>query len=128
METYNFAKDIGFSRIHVFKYSQRRGTPAAKFKNQIRGGIKNKRSQKLIELGDCLTKEFNKNFIGNTLDVLFEKESSEREGYIEGYTTNYIRTLTKINDNNVHDLRGQILPVKIKGLFGEFLIGEIEEF
>lgn len=128
METYNFAKNIGFSRVHVFKYSPRRGTPAAKFKNQIHGNTKNRRSQKLIELGDRLTKEFNKNFIGNTLDVLFEEESNEKEGYIEGYTTNYIRTLTKINDNDKYDLRGQILPVKIKGLSGEFLIGEIEEF
>ena len=53
-ETYDFVKNIGFSRIHVFKYSPRKGTPASKMNNQIHGSIKHSRSEKLIDLGNKL--------------------------------------------------------------------------
>lgn len=123
-ETYNFVKEIGFSRIHVFKYSPRKGTPASKFKNQILGNIKHERSEKLIELGNSLTREFNRKFIGETLEVLFEEEHEGDSSFIEGYTTNYIRVLSK------HDvsIKGEIVPIKMIELYNENLIGEIKEF
>lgn len=120
-ESYRFVEDIRFSRIHVFKYSPRKGTPASQFKEQIPGDIKQIRSDRLIRLGDELMEEFHKAFIGRTLELLLEEEKG---GFIEGYTTNYIRV--KVKGHN--DLQGKILPVRISGQEEDFLIGEIEEF
>lgn len=119
-ETYNFVKEIGFSRIHVFKYSPRKGTPASKMKGQIHGSIKSMRSERLIHLGESLMRDFNRRHIGRKVDVLFEEE---KDGFMEGYTTNYIR----VKVNAKEDLKGKILPVKINGLEDDFLIGKIEE-
>lgn len=123
-ETYDLVKEIGFSRIHVFKYSPRSGTPASKFKDQVHGSIKSQRSEKLIELGEKLMKEFNKKLIGKSMTVLFEEESKDSSEYMEGYTTNYTRVRALGNSN----IEGKILPVKIIGIDKENLIGEIEEF
>lgn len=119
-ETYNFAKDIHFSRIHVFKYSPRKGTPASRFKNQIHGNIKHERSERLILLGEELMRTFNENYFGKTLPVLFEEGE---KGWMEGYTTNYIRVKAQAGD----EIGGKILPVKIIDEENEFLIGKIEE-
>ncbi len=123
-QTCDFVEEIGFSRIHVFKYSPRKGTPASRFKNQIHGDIKNYRSDKLISLGNKLMKDFNKRFLGNSLEVLFEENSKDDMGFMEGYTTNYIRVKAKGEDS----IRGKILPVKIIDIEGDILIGKIEEF
>ncbi|MDR7857111.1 tRNA (N(6)-L-threonylcarbamoyladenosine(37)-C(2))-methylthiotransferase MtaB [Tissierella sp.] len=120
-ETCEFVKEIGFSRIHVFKYSPRKGTPAAESKNQVDGNIKNTRSEKLISLGDELMLKFNKGFIGSSLSVLFEEESKNENGMIEGYTTNYIRVKSKLES----DIIGKIIDLKIISTEGEHLIGEI---
>ena len=119
-ETYNFVKNIGFSRIHVFKYSPRKGTPASKFENQIHGTIKHERSERLINLGNELMSSFNEKYIGRTMDVLFEEI---KNGFIEGYTTNYIRVKAKPSKEK----EGQILSTKIIDKENEFLIGKIEE-
>ena len=120
-ETYKFVKEIGFSRIHVFKYSPRKGTPAADSKEQIDGNIKSTRSERLISLGDDLMAEFYSKFIGSTLSVLFEEESNKEVEFIEGYTTNYIRVKAKNKPNII----GEIANVKIKSIDGDILIGEI---
>ena len=123
-ETYEFVKDIRFSRIHVFKYSPRKGTPASKYEDQVDGNIKNSRSEKLIKLGEELTKTFNSNFIGSTFNVLFEEEGKKESNLFQGYTTNYIRVISDSRENIV----GKVLPVEIKDIKDEFLIGEIKEF
>lgn len=120
-ETYDFVKEVGFSRIHVFKYSPREGTPAAKFKNQVDGTVKTERSKKLIELGERLTKTFNERFVGKIMDVLFEEEVKGKSGLIEGYTTNYIR-VAALGDSSIE---GRILPVRMNRISGENLTGEI---
>lgn len=120
-ETYDFVKKIKFSRIHVFKYSPRTGTPAAESKNQINGNIKNKRSKDLIELGEKLTKKFNSNFINKELSVLFEEENRIEKEYIEGYTTNYIR----VKSLGSNDFLGSIKNVQVKDNDGDYLVGEI---
>lgn len=121
-ETYEFVKEIGFSRIHVFKYSPRKGTPAAKSKDQVDGNVKNIRSEGLISLGEELMLKFNSKFIGKNLSVLFEEENKKEPGYIEGYTTNYIRVKVKENQ----DLLGKIINVKINSKKDEFLLGKID--
>jgi len=120
-ETYNFVREIGFSRIHVFKYYPRRGTPAAKFENQVDGNVKNIRSDKLISLGEELMKEFHSKFIGSTLSVLFEEKSKKDKDYMEGYTTNYIRVKAKKD----LQLFGEIVDVRIKEAKDDYLIGEV---
>ncbi|MTI49388.1 MAG: tRNA (N(6)-L-threonylcarbamoyladenosine(37)-C(2))-methylthiotransferase MtaB [Firmicutes bacterium] len=120
-KTYEFVKDIKFTKIHVFKYSPRTGTPAAKYKNQVDGNIKNERSHMLIELGESLTNEFISNLIGETVEVLFEDNSNDKKGYIEGYTTNYIKTLAKGDDRE----KETIQKVKVNGVDDENILGEI---
>ncbi len=87
-ETYDFLKEIAFSKMHVFKYSPRKGTKAAGFKNQIDGITKNKRSDILIALSDENEEKFAKQYIGKEINVLFENET-------EGHTTNYIKVESK---------------------------------
>jgi len=120
-ETYEFVKEIGFYRIHVFKYSPRKGTPASKMDEQIHGSIKHERSEKLISLGEQLADSFMERFIGRSMEVLFEEN---KDGYFEGYTTNYLRVKVEAEK----DLHGEILPVKIIDKEKDILIGKIEEF
>ena len=85
--TYEFLKEIAFYKMHIFKYSQRKGTKAAVMPNQVDGKIKEERSKKLIELSNENEYNYNKKYIGKQVEVLFE----EREGeYLKGHTTNYI--------------------------------------
>ena len=69
--TYENLKEIKFYKMHIFKYSQRKGTKAAVMPNQIDGSIKEERSRKLIELSDKNEKEYNEQYVGKELDVLF---------------------------------------------------------
>lgn len=117
-ESYEFAREIGFSRLHVFKYSKREGTPAAEMKGQIDGNIKNERSDRLIALGDSMAEKFAEKFIGRKLQVLFEEDDRFID-YVEGYTSNYIR----VRVNNP-DLKGEMKEVEIYGLDGDILLGK----
>ncbi len=94
--TYNFLEKIKFSKMHIFKYSQRKGTIAAKMKEQISSTVKEQRSNKLIELSNKNEIEFLNKYIGKTLEVLFETKT--QSGHIEGHTTNYITVKTKENN------------------------------
>lgn len=120
LETCEFVKKIGFSKVHVFQYSPRKGTPAAELK-QLDGNIKHDRSKSLISLSENLTKEFNERFIGDQLNVLFENKSKFKENHVEGYTTNYIRVIC-IGDES---LEGLIKLVDIDSTHKESLIGTI---
>lgn len=123
-ETLEFVKTIKFSKIHVFKYSIREGTPAAKYENQIDGLIKSYRSEVLISLGDTLTKDFNNNFISTNVSVLYEEVSKVDEIAFEGYTTNYIRVRTRMN--SIENPIGNLYNTDIIDANNEFLLGTIE--
>lgn len=86
-QTYKFLKEIGFYKMHIFKYSPRKGTVAEKLPNQVDGNIKEERSKKLIELSNNMQNEKNSQYIGKTVKVLFEEYES---GYYKGHTTNYM--------------------------------------
>lgn len=118
-ETYEFLKDIKLAQMHIFKYSKRDGTKAAKMDNQVLPEIKTKRSKNLLELNQLNEYEFKKSLIGKTLDILFEKEY-EKDIY-EGLSTNYIRVSCYSKDN----IENQIRKVKIKDINKEYLIGEL---
>ena len=85
-QTFEFLKKIKFSKMHVFRYSPRKGTPAATYPNQVDGNKKEARSDKLIELSDMYESEFASQYIGKEIEVLFENET-------EGHTTNYIKVV-----------------------------------
>ena len=85
--TYEYLKKINFYKMHVFKYSQRKGTRAAVMPNQIDGNIKEERSHKLIELSEKNEKGFLKKYINKDVEVLFEQEDN---GFFKGHTNNYL--------------------------------------
>ena len=118
IETLEFVKNIRFSRIHVFKYSPRKGTPAAKYKDQVHGTIKSQRSESLIKLAEQMMREFNYRFLGKKMEVLFEKIDGD---YYEGYTSNYIRV--KVDSDK--DLVGQVVKVDIHANEGDYLIAKV---
>lgn len=105
--TYEFLKEIAFYKMHIFKYSQRKGTKAAVMPNQVDGKIKEERSKKLIELSNENEYKYNKKYIGKQVEVLFE----EREGeYLKGHTTNYIVVKHKTDKD---DLINKIAKVTV---------------
>ena len=96
-KTYEFLKEIKFYKMHIFKYSQRKGTKAAVMKGQIDGNKKEERSRKLIELSDKNEEEYNKKYVGKEVEVLWEEE---KEGFYKGHTKNYILAYLKV-DNEI---------------------------
>ena len=91
-DTYKFLKKIKFYKMHVFKYSPRNGTVAAKMANQIDGTVKEERSNKLIELSDHNQICYQEKYLGKNIDVLFEETES---GYTKGHTSNYMEVKVK---------------------------------
>lgn len=117
-KTYEFLKKIKFSKMHIFKYSPRQGTVAAKMKQQIDAKTKEKRSNILIELSNKNEIEFLEKYVGKELDVLFETKT--QGNYIEGHTTNYIKVKAR-GDN----LENTIETVQILERQGLELIGKM---
>ena len=117
-ESCRFAKEIGFAKIHVFPFSPKNGTPAAKMEGQIPVSVKNERSSRLIAISDEMEDNFIKNYIGSTMDVLFEQT---REGVFEGHTSNYIQVEVETDK----DIKNKIIPVKITGEKNKKAFGEI---
>ena len=118
-QTYKFAEEIGFSKMHVFKFSPRKGTPAYLNESQVPAEIKEERSKRLIRLSEECALKFNKSFEGRVFPVLFE-QPSDYPGFYEGLTPNYIRVLYR----EERDLKGQILNVVIKEAHKDFAIAE----
>ena len=106
-QTYEFLKEIKFYKMHVFPYSPRRGTVAEKMPNQIDGNIKEERSKKLIELSNRNQEEYNKEYIGKKVEVLFEEKEGE---FYKGHTQNYIVVKYKTDEH----LENIIKAVEIK--------------
>lgn len=102
------ARKIKFGKIHVFPYSKRDGTAAAKMKNVVTEEDKKNRAHKLLALSDDCEKEYLKEFIGKTMEILTEEE---KDGYTYGYTTNYLRV--KVDQSMPHN---KLVEVKITGL------------
>ena len=111
VKTYEFLKEIDFYRLHVFKYSPRRGTVAEKMPNQIDGNKKEERSNKLIELSNNTENKHNKNYIDKTVKVLFEEFE---DGFFKGHTTNYMMVKVAGEEEKSDKFVNKILDVKIK--------------
>ena len=116
--TYKFLKEIKFYKIHVFKYSKRKGTKAAAMPNQVSPEKQNERSNKLIELSNKVQEQYNKQYIGKQVQALIE----EKEGkYYKGHTSNYMMIYVESQEN----LENKIIDVKITKIEKNKTIAEI---
>ncbi|TXK88894.1 TRAM domain-containing protein, partial [Parageobacillus sp. SY1] len=111
METYHFIREQRFSELHVFPYSKRTGTPAARMPNQVDEEVKNERVHRLIALSDQLAKEYASQFEGQVLEVIPEERDKENpeSGLYIGYTDNYL----KVKFPATEEMVGEIVKVKI---------------
>ncbi|RCW65324.1 tRNA (N(6)-L-threonylcarbamoyladenosine(37)-C(2))-methylthiotransferase MtaB [Saliterribacillus persicus] len=109
-QTISFVKEIGYSELHVFPFSKRTGTPAARMDNQVEDEVKNKRVQQLIQLSNEQALAYAKRFENEVLEVIPE-ESSEQDqtNQLIGYSDNYL----KVKFEGTKDMIGQIVKVKL---------------
>lgn len=121
MTTYRFVEEMAFSQIHVFKYSPRKGTPSAKFENKVSGDIKNRRSEKMIELGNELMYRYMNTFINKEIEVLYENYYNREKKIISGLTSNYIRVAAVGKDRMI----GNIVKTELTKIKKDIMIGEI---
>jgi threonylcarbamoyladenosine tRNA methylthiotransferase MtaB len=119
--TSHFIERIAFSGLHVFKFSPRRGTPAAGYGGQVDPRIKDERSHKLIQLGNTLSAAFASAHLGLELDVLVEQPIEDESRLYEGLTDNYIRVVFPGRE----EMRGELVRVRAGGLKGSLLEGRI---
>ena len=118
--SYDFAKEIGFAKIHAFPYSPKRGTPAAARKDQLLNAVKAERSHRLIELSDKMADDFIQAYVGKEVEVPYERAIGE--GIYEGHTTNYI----KVKGTSDKDLTNVICKTKITKAENEELFGTVD--
>lgn len=118
--TCKFAESCGFSKMHIFPFSARKGTPAEKFAGAVTEAVKKERVDILGRIDETMHKTFLQAMVGQIAEVLFEQPAGE--DYFEGLTGNYQRVFVKSGGRN---LGGEILPVKITAFDGEKLLGEI---
>lgn len=118
-ESYEFAKKVGFSKIHVFPYSPKKGTPAAKMECQVTPQVKAERSHILIELSDKMAQDFINKFINKEVEVLFEQKHNER--IFEGHTSNYLNVTVGSDEN----IKNKILMVRLTNPQNEKVFGDL---
>lgn len=114
-ETVDFAKSIGFEKIHIFPYSKRNGTPAAAMP-QLSNAIKDERAKRLGAAAAEIRKEYLLKQVGKVYEVLFETEHPE---FSEGYTKNY--TPVRIYDGK--DRKGKFLNILITDAGDDYCVG-----
>ncbi len=115
-ETYGFLEELQLSKVHTFKYSPRRGTPAFSMLNQIEGHVKEQRSQQIIAQSDRFEKIFIEARLEEVKGVLYERGL---DGIFSGFTPEYI----KVEVESKNDLQGQVLPTKLRQTMEGFARG-----
>ena len=121
IETMEFCKEIGFSKIHVFPYSLRKGTKAA-LMPQVKDNIKKERTKRLIELSDSLEEKYYKSQIGKRLDVIVEQEL--KDNLMIGHTSNFLNVHLPLDKKQLRkQVDVEIFELKNDMLFGK-IIGE----
>lgn len=121
-KTYNFLKSIKLTKMHIFKYSPRKGTKASSMENQIENHVKDERSNKLIGLSRKIEDQFYMMFDNMKMDVLYEKNSDNDKNLYEGYTSNYIKVVTESKQNII----GKIISTKLQYCSNELMKGIFE--
>ena len=120
-QSYSFCQQAGFANIHVFPFSPRPETAAARMPEQIKDKVKGERNQRMLELSRSSRHSFCEQFLGQTMPVLWEKETSPGSGTYSGLTSNYIRVFT----HSEKSLNNEITPVKLVEFHNQGIWGEI---
>jgi threonylcarbamoyladenosine tRNA methylthiotransferase MtaB len=108
---FEYIRELGFSELHVFPYSKRTGTPAAKYEDQVDEEVKNERVHELIDLSEKFQLEYAQKFVGKVLEVIPEREAKGREGQglIAGHSDNYVTLVFEGSD----ELIGKVCRVRV---------------
>jgi threonylcarbamoyladenosine tRNA methylthiotransferase MtaB len=122
-QSYSFCQQAGFANIHVFPFSPRPETAAATMPEQIKDKIKQERNQRMLELSRSSRHRFCEQFLGQTMPVLWEKETGTGSGIYSGLTSNYIRVFA----HSEKPLSNEITPVKLVKLHNQGILGEADE-
>ena len=116
-KTIDTCREIGFSKLHVFPFSEREGTKAARLSNKLDGKTKKEYANKLIEVSQELEVKYMEKFINKNLDVLIEEY---KDGYSYGHTSNFI--YVKIKGEYKHN---EFVNVKLKKVEYPYMLGEV---
>lgn len=108
LETYEFAKEIEFSEIHVFPFSAKKGTKAFNMPNQIDPRVKQERVSKLISLSHELETKFRNRFLGEEMEIILEERNKEN-GLLGGFTSNYLKVFVDLPDSKI----GEVVKIKL---------------
>jgi len=120
-QSYSFCQQAGFANIHVFPFSPRPETAAAGMPEQIKDKAKAEHNQRMLELSRSCRRRFCEQFLGQTMPVLWEQETSPGSGIYSGLTGNYIRVFT----GSEKSLNNEITPVKLVGFHNQGMWGEL---
>jgi len=119
MHTYELIRDLPITYLHVFPFSARPGTPAARYSEQVTPAVIKKRCAQLRQLGTAKRLNFYKQFIGKQLEVLVESTRHTPSGFLKGLSLNYIPVLIEADDDHKNQLR----MVRVEKLVGDTLVG-----
>jgi len=122
-KTLEFVEEMAFSSMHIFKFSPRKGTPAAKFKGQIDPKVKDERSKIISKIAEKNHIKFMNSLKGKSLEVLYEEEVDEKSNFYEGLTDNYIRVIAEA----AYDIKGRIISTRLEDIKEDFMIGNLEK-
>lgn len=117
-DSLDFCRRMEFSRCHVFAYSPRRGTEAARMPCQVGAPVKKWRSRQMLALAAECARSFNRKFLGRTVPVLWEKADNS---LWSGHTDNYI----KVYAESDRDLTGLMIPVRLESLWKDGVWGQL---
>jgi threonylcarbamoyladenosine tRNA methylthiotransferase MtaB len=123
-QSYSFCQQAGFANIHVFPFSPRPETAAAKMPRHVKDKVKQERNHRMLELSRSSRRRFCEQFLGKIMPILWEKETSPGSGIYSGLTSNYIRVFA----HSEKPLSNEITRVKLvefhkQGIWGE-MVGE----
>jgi threonylcarbamoyladenosine tRNA methylthiotransferase MtaB len=120
-QTYQLAASLQFAKMHVFRFSPRQGTAAARMRGQIRDEVKKARSERLLALNEVDNRRFREQFLGQTVQVLIE---SYKHGYWEGLTDNYLRVeLDGLPDTQSRNWQHTLVNVRLVDLVEDGIRG-----
>lgn len=121
--TVTVIREAALAGIHVFPYSPRRGTPAAAMPDQVEARVKKDREKRLLQVGRHLARQYARQFLNCTMEVLVERPLSGQDGFYEGHTTNYLTVAFPAET----DLTGQEVLVKLQSLKGSLVMGSLKK-
>lgn len=120
-QTYQVAAEMQFAKAHIFRFSPRQGTAAARMKGQIKEEVKKARSERLLALNDLDGQRFRRQFLGETVQVLIE---SNKHGRWEGLTDNYLRVdLDGLPDYPDFEWQNKLVNARLTQLVDDGVLG-----